>query len=88
VVAISQLWQCYSTTRQQEKAKAMIDAMREALTNIAAEKFDKSDDIHDRAFWEKWLVSVAPPPPPAGQPATPPGNLPINRPDAGNGKMQ
>jgi tetratricopeptide (TPR) repeat protein len=71
LIALSQLWQCYASLRQTEKAAEVTVRMKDALPNIPDSAFDGRLYYHRRDYWTNWLQEVTKPaiPPVSAQPA-------------------
>ena len=59
LVALSQLWHCYSVRlAQPEEARKALQKMRNAFTDMPDAVFDNSTEIHRRKYWEDWFKQV------------------------------
>jgi hypothetical protein len=58
MIALSQLWQCYSYLKDQKKAEYIVVRMQNVFQGLKASDFDGVTEERKKSFWEKWLGSV------------------------------
>lgn len=59
LAALSQIFQCYSYTKQSDKAQAIIARMREAFDKMPDSAFTGANDRFQRTFWVKWFADAS-----------------------------
>jgi TolA-binding protein len=57
--ALSQIFQCYVLTKQQDKAKATLARMRTAYDKMPDAAFTGADRTFQRTFWLEWFTDAA-----------------------------